>query len=416
VVGLSQFNRVCIKVAGDLLIISKTEGGISETQFGTIISAFLLTYTLAMIPGGWFIDRYGPRRALAVLLFASTVFIVLTGVVGFVITSPQALLVGLLLVRSLMGVFNAPLHPGAATMVFEHAPSSLRSLINGSVTFAAVVGISFTFYGFGWLVDRYGWPQAFLTTGALTLMVGLIWLWGTREIAATRPSDHVTRDEASTAANWCSLFRNRSVVFVTLSYVALGYFQYVFFYWINYYFLEVVGVDQATAGRNSTLITLAMGVAMAFGGFLIDRMPEALSPSARRRVVPFVGLAGSGAIIVWVQLSGNTSWLLPAFVASAALLGASESAFWTTANELGGRLGGTTGGFMNCGGNVGGVISPTLTPWLAGQFGNYYGESIGWSISLSFAGAISIVGALFWLGVKLPDESFDPQTPEVEAV
>lgn len=411
VVGLGHFNRVGIKVAGDARIISETHGGISPTQFGFILSAFLLTYTLAMIPGGWFIDRYGPRRALAVLVFGSAFFVFMTAVVGFTFTTPQTILPGLLLVRSLMGIVNAPLHPGAATTVYRYAPANVRSVINGSVTFAAVVGVACTYYGMGFLVDRFDWPAAFVVTGILTLVVGAIWLMGTQSIALNWRHPLAEQHEPTSASDWLTLFRNRSVVFVTLSYVSLGYYQYVFFYWIEHYFDKVVGLDKDAARGNSTLITLAMGIAMVFGGLLTDRMPTSLSPSVRRRLVPFLGLAGSGAIIVAVEVSGSSSALLPAFVVAAALLGACEAAFWTTANELGGRLGGTAGGFMNAGGNAGGVISPTLTPWLAAVVTNAYGsETLGWQVSLSVAGAISILGALFWLGVKLPDDERELST------
>src|SRR5262249_40402119 len=60
-VAFAHFNRVSISVAGAEQIIRP--GFVSETEMGFVYSAFLLTYTLFMIPGGWFIDRFGPRAA-----------------------------------------------------------------------------------------------------------------------------------------------------------------------------------------------------------------------------------------------------------------------------------------------------------------------------------------------------------------
>ena len=93
-------------------------------RMGLVYSAFLLLYTLAMLPGGWFIDRFGPRAALMVLCFGSTVFVALTGAVGLLAAEPWALWLGLLVVRSLLGLVNAPLHPASARMVFERVPPS----------------------------------------------------------------------------------------------------------------------------------------------------------------------------------------------------------------------------------------------------------------------------------------------------
>ena len=72
-----HFNRLGMSVAGTARIME--EYGLKETQMGLVYSAFLLFYTLAMLPGGWFIDRFGARAALMVLTFGSAIFVALTG-------------------------------------------------------------------------------------------------------------------------------------------------------------------------------------------------------------------------------------------------------------------------------------------------------------------------------------------------
>src|SRR5580704_12702690 len=69
VVSTAQFNRVAISVAGAEHIIR--ESAISATRMGWVYSAFLLCYTLAMLPAGWLIDRIGARATLVILLFGS---------------------------------------------------------------------------------------------------------------------------------------------------------------------------------------------------------------------------------------------------------------------------------------------------------------------------------------------------------
>ena len=121
---LGHFNRNSIVVAADLRLMDQY--GLSEAQMGTVYSAFLLTYTLFMIPGGWLIDRCGAKFSLGVVLFGSTVFIVLTAAVGLA-TSTVAALTLFLAVRALMGILNAPLHPAAANAVSIGIPFSRRS-------------------------------------------------------------------------------------------------------------------------------------------------------------------------------------------------------------------------------------------------------------------------------------------------
>ena len=227
--------------------------------------AFLLVYTLAMLPGGWFIDRFGPRVALMVVCFGSTVFVALTGVVGLVADGPWTLWLGLMAVRSLLGLLNAPLHPASARMVYNHLPPRSRAMANGLVTAAACAGIAATYYAFGKLIDLFDWPVAFLVSSGLTLIVGLGWVAGTR--TSTGPTDLAPSERAAfdLSALW-PILRRRSVVCIALSYAAYGYFQYLFFYWTEYYFATIQKVGQVETRRYSTMITVAMGTWDAAGG------------------------------------------------------------------------------------------------------------------------------------------------------
>ena len=46
--------------------------------------------------------------------FSSALFVTLTGVVGFTLTDSASVFLALILVRGLMGIFSAPLHPAGA--------------------------------------------------------------------------------------------------------------------------------------------------------------------------------------------------------------------------------------------------------------------------------------------------------------
>jgi MFS family permease len=399
VVACGHFNRIGMAVAGTERIIGRT--GIDETQMGKVYSGFLLAYTVAMIPAGWLIDRFGARAALMVFTFGSAIFVGLTGVVGALSTRTGTLFAGLLLVRSLMGAINAPLHPAAARTVFTQVRSNVRSLSNGLVTFAACAGISATYYGFGLLIDRFDWPLAFMITGGLTLAVAMIWTWGTRELRNDTIPGRTLAPER-TMASWSEMgrvARHRGIFCVTLSYAALGYFQYLFFYWIQYYVGTVEGLGTDVSRRYSTFTNLTMGVGMVVGGWLADQFHRSDRFARRRGLVPAVGMAASGLIFECGLLASNPQLLLAAFVASAFLLGACEGAFWTTVVEIGQPRGGLAAGIMNLGGNAGGLLSPIATPWMGGYFGAQLGEAAGWRISLAIAGAIPLLGAVCWFGV-----------------
>src|SRR6478672_2129099 len=123
---ISHFNRASMASAGDERIMKQF--GISAEQMGVVYSAFLLVYTIFMIPGGFFIDRFGPRTALAVVGFGSAVFCILTGTVGWLQAS--AVWISLIVVRGIMGLLTTPLHPASATAVGLWVPEPRRNLVN----------------------------------------------------------------------------------------------------------------------------------------------------------------------------------------------------------------------------------------------------------------------------------------------
>src|SRR5262245_50430306 len=105
---ISHMNRVSMSVAGNSRIMSQY--AISPTQMGAVYSAFLFVYTIFMIPGGFFIDRFGPRVALTVMGLGSALFGALTGMIGFGFVIGGQVLLTFALVRGMMGLLTTPIH------------------------------------------------------------------------------------------------------------------------------------------------------------------------------------------------------------------------------------------------------------------------------------------------------------------
>ena len=78
---LGHFNRNNISVVGSEQFIKS--GELTEQQMGWVYSTFLFVYTCGMLPGGWLIDRLGPKRALAGMGIGMGGCVILTGLLGF---------------------------------------------------------------------------------------------------------------------------------------------------------------------------------------------------------------------------------------------------------------------------------------------------------------------------------------------
>jgi MFS family permease len=389
---ISHLNRVSMSVAGNARIME--EYSLTPTQMGSVYSAFLLVYTIMMIPGGLFIDRVGPRAALATMGLGSALFGALTGVVdwGLVILAQPWL--SLIMVRGLMGLFTTPLHPGCARAVNDWVAVRRRRLANGLITGAALLGVASTYRIFGVLIDRVGWPSAFVVAGVCTALLTLLWMWCAGE-ASPDPRASSGQTTPSFASALRSLLGSRNLLLLTLSYAAIGYFQYLFFYWMQYYFEQVLHLGKASSQVYAGLPPLAMAVGMPMGGWISDRLQHSGHPRATATVPVAAFLLSAGCLGLGI-IGKSPAWIVTWFSLALGLLGASEGVFWSTGVEIGRGRGGTAAAIMNTGGNAGGMLAPVVTPWISAHF--------GWPLGIGLGGLVCILGALCWLGIKVDSQ------------
>jgi MFS family permease len=408
--ALVHFNRISIAVAGTERLIPQF--GITPVRMGALMSAYLWTYTLMMTPGGWFIDRFGSRASLLLVGFGSALCVGLCGLAGFTVTSAAVIVPVLFAIRALLGVTNAPFHPGAAHAVSRWIPGPQRVSVNGLVNAAALVGISCTYYLFGFMMDRLGWPGAFVCAAAVTGVMAVVWM----ATAASAPAQHsgvnaeerrliATEDPSRPVASRTSSvppWKKRSVILLTLSYAAVGYFQYMFFYWMQYYFDTVLGLGKERGRLFATIPSVAMALGMAAGGWLTDAAQTRWGPRRGRTVVTVSGMIASAALLGAGILFRDATWIVTSFSLALAALGASEGAFWTTATDLGGERAGVAAAIVNTGGNAGGALAPLLTPVIS--------EHFGWQGGMAVAALYCFLGAILWRWID-PDEGFGEARP-----
>jgi MFS family permease len=399
---LAQFNRYNISVVADERWIGPDR--LSKEQVGMVYSALLLAYTICMLPGGWLIDRLGPKRALTGMGLGLGACVVLTGALGWAGLSLAGLWVPLLVVRAMAGVTSAPLHPGAARAASLWVPLQSRSAANGLITAGALVGIALSYPGFGWLLDRVDWPWGFVASGAALVAFALVWA----ALAADAPAAHPWTNSAerqlvaatsparasATLQDVLKLLRNRSLVLLTLSYGALGYVQYMYFYWMKTYFGEVLHLPVAETRRAAFVVSIAMAGGMALGGWVSDGLCRRLGLRWGSRSIAMAGMGLSAGFSLLGASLSDPDAVVWCFALAMAALGLCEGTFWTTAPVLAPRNGGLAAALLNTGGNGVGLLAPVVTPLV--------GLHHGWDAAVVVACVVCAAGGLLWLGISPP--------------
>jgi len=395
----SYFNRTILSIAAPTIM---QEFSLSETEMGTVFSAFLFSYTLLMIPGGKLADRFGPRRVLAGMAFGSALFTALTAVGGRPeIAAWVGVVPSFLILRLGMGVATAPLYPATGKMNAEWMAPEQRGRAQGVVNAGAGLGGAVAPVLFHWMIGRFGWRLSFVLAGAATAASGLLWLALVREPAG-RPAAGADAPKASTP--WKALFGNRSLMWLTVGYFMVCYFEYIFFYWIYYYLGKIRGLGEEQSAVYTTALFLTWFVMMPLGGWASDRAVRRWGSRRGMRLVGTSGLA-LAALLLWAALGVESTAAAVALMSLALGCAAcSDVVFWAAVMEIAGRDVGAACGILNTGGNLGGFIAPMLTPWIA--------SFAGWSGGLYFASGVAMAGALSWLGF-LPERDRRDKAPQL---
>jgi MFS transporter, ACS family, glucarate transporter len=387
--------RVNISVAGALVM---QEYGLTQTQMGWVFSAFLLGYTLCMLPGGVLADAWGAKRMLALAAWGWVAVTWLQAAVpaasgGW---SASAALSGLVALRLLMGALASPTYPAALEGVARWtAPAAIgraNGLVIGSVGLGSAIAPPFITA----VMMPWGWRTAMLASAVPALVIAIAWLL-VRD-PAPRPPGRAARDGAAgarAASNGrviADLLRQPGFALLTVSYTLQGYVGYIFIFWFYLYLVQVRRFSLVEGAFISSLPWVLSAISIPLGGVISDRLVLGrLGPVWGRRLIPIIGMGGAG---IFISIGAHTAapWVAAASLAVAtALVLSVESPFWTTAAGLAGSRAGTGGALMNTGCNIGGMVSPMLTPLV--------GELFGWEPALHLAAGLSVLAALAWFRI-----------------
>jgi len=407
--GISYLDRVNISIAGSSLA---EEYHLSQMRLGWVFTAFLLGYALFQTPGGWLVDRFGPRRVLTVGVVWWGIFTALTGSLP---TKVWGAVLFFILVRFLLGAGEAIIYPSSNQFVSQWIPSQERGIANGMIFAGVGAGAGIAPIIVSYLMVHYGWRSSFWVSALLGLLAGIVWYLMARDKPERHPfvnsaelsfiqkdlapvapvgsstENSLQKDEATSPLHisWRSILTSKSILAVTASYFCFGYVAWIFFSWFYIYLAKVRGLDIKASALYSTLPPLAMVACSLSGGAINDALSRAYGKRVGRCGIAFLALLLAAAFLVIGSRAANASVASIVLSGGAGALYLSQSSFWSVTADIAGDSAGSASGFMNMGGQFGGALTASLTPAIAQQY--------GWKSSFLVAAVLSVAGAIAWL-------------------
>ncbi len=309
------FDRVNISMAAPHIM---SELGLSGTRMGLILSMFSWGFIFGHLSGGIAADRLNIRRWGTFFLLLWCVATFLTGLCHTVLQFAIARLV----FGYSEGAFINPMNKLQNHWVLP----SERGLVNGSLMFAAYLGLVGGMPLVGWLIDMYGWREMFFISGVLSLVGALAWWLVVYDYPKDHPrisalertaietalaEDRVTYDvekhapvRLSFKAAALILFKNRifwaicgACFFVQMIYVTN-------FSWLPSYLVLERGFSGVKSGNALAVPYLAAAFGALAGGFISDRI------GSRTLVIMFGAVLTIPAIIGLLTLQDERAMLL----------------------------------------------------------------------------------------------------------
>jgi ACS family glucarate transporter-like MFS transporter len=367
------------------------EFALSQTQMGTVFSAFLIGYTLFQVPSGWLADHVSCKRIFLTLCAGWALLTALTALAawrgfGLALAIPQ-----LWAVRILIGVVTAPAYPTSGRTIALTLPPPMRARAIGLVFASLGIGSAITPMLLAPAANRFGWRAALAIAALLAAAAGgLWWRFAPQELhsGACEEEQGATRFSGPIPQP----FRSPSFWILSASYILESYIGYIFVFWFYLYLVQVRHFEVLKAASVTALPWIATIFAIPLGGLCSDLAVRRWGATWGRRSIPLGALCAAAAFLVIGARTPSAGLAVGALTLCTILVLCTEGAYWATMAQLSGPRSGIAGGTMNFGGNLGGLISPALTPWLAAR--------IGWEAALTMTAGLAVVAGLLWLGVR----------------
>jgi ACS family D-galactonate transporter-like MFS transporter len=394
ITAINYLDRTNISVAASSI---QKDLGLNPVTLGFILSAFGWSYAFMQIPGGWVLDRLGPRLTYALSLCTWSIT---TLFLGF--ARNFAAFFGL---RLALGITEAPAFPTNSRVVATWFPKQERALATGVYTAGEYVGLAFTTPILFWLLSNYGWHSIFVITGIIGVVFTFFWVKLYRDPKYNKTVnkeelDYI-REGGGLAENavekhkitWSEvkqLLKYRQIWGISYTQFSVASMLYFFLTWFPTYLVQEKHMSFIKAGFMGSLPYIAACVGVLLAGTWSDKMVKSGKTLTVARKTPIITGALGACLIVLANYT-QAPGLVIAIMSVAFFSQGMAATGWVMVSDIApSKLVGLAGGVFNLAANISGILTPIIIGVIVNYTHSFTGALVYMAV-LALSGALSLL-------------------------
>ncbi|HXW31213.1 MAG TPA: MFS transporter [Xanthobacteraceae bacterium] len=369
---INYVDRATLAIANPLI---RDELGLSISEMGLLLSAFLGAYAFSQLPAGALVDRLGPRLMLTLSLSLWSVAQALGGLVQNFGQFFSA--------RLLLGIGEAPQFPTSARVVRDWFNKRERGLATGIWNSSSTLGTAISAPLLTFLMLYFGWRWMFAIMGAAGMIVAATFYLVHRDpgqVTLTPEEQSYLSDDDSgaqtrppTLRDWRRLFAFRTTWGMIFGFFGTIYVLWLYNAWLPTYLEMERHFTIAKTGWVAAIPSVFGVIGSLIGGKLCDVLVEhGVSTMNSRKYPMAVALSGTAMFTVFTALTPSSTLAVAFISVSLFLIYVSASAAWAMASVAApANCTASIGSMQNFGGYFGGALAPTITGFIVQQTNSF---------------------------------------------
>lgn len=363
----------------------KTEFGLSASQSGFLLAAWIWPYAIANLPSGSLIDKLGINKVFlgSIILWSlATIF----GGFSHGFTS-------LYISRVVIGIAEAPFFVIGAKVVQMYFTNEESGMAASVINIGPKLANGFGAPLIAFFIIFATWRGMFFILGLLGFIVVFLWIWVYQKSSVT-----ISKKVSNVRINIYKLLKHKTVFWFNLGNFGSSYVFWLYFTWLPTYLMDKKGLDLKATGLITAIPFIAGVIAVPLGGYLSDILIRKYKFDViKARLIPAIGgciIAGISVIPINYIDSLNTVVVL--FTISTFAVSARVGVLWALVSDISpSSVVGTFGGIQNCANFIGGGLAPMISGVVLEQTGNY-------NVVFGISGILVIMAAFCYSMITKP--------------